>query len=40
MAKFTHTYPTDLKYTEWLLIVEFLLPTYFFNLIDFAHSPN
>jgi putative transposase len=24
MAKFTQTYPTDLKYTEWLLIMEFL----------------
>ena len=24
MAKFTQTYPTDLKYTEWLLIREFL----------------
>ena len=23
MAKFTQTYPTDLKYTEWLLIAEF-----------------
>ena len=23
MAKFTQTYPTDLKYTEWMLIVEF-----------------
>jgi putative transposase len=23
MAKFTQTYPTDLKYTEWLLILEF-----------------
>jgi putative transposase len=27
MAKFTQTYPTDLKYTEWLLIMDFL-PTY------------
>ena len=24
MATFTQTYPTDLKYTEWLLIMEFL----------------
>ena len=23
MAKFTQTYPTDLKYTEWLLIMDF-----------------
>ena len=27
MAKFTQTYPTDLKYTEWLLIMEFF-PTH------------
>src|SRR5262245_61746691 len=27
MAKFTQTYPTDLKYTEWLLIAEFF-PAY------------
>src|SRR3990172_1020468 len=27
MAKFTQTYPTDLKYTEWLLIAEFF-PSY------------
>ena len=27
MAKFTQTYPTDLKYTEWLLIMEFF-PNY------------
>ena len=27
MAKFTQTYPTDLKYTEWLLIAEFF-PTH------------
>lgn len=25
MTKFTQTYPTDLKYTEWLLIMEFFL---------------
>ena len=25
MTKFTQTYPTDLKYSEWLLIVEFFL---------------
>jgi len=27
MAKFTQTYPTDLKYTEWLLIAEFFPPS-------------
>ena len=27
MAKFTQTYPTDLKYTEWLLIIDFF-PTH------------
>jgi len=27
MAKFTQTYPTDLKYTEWLLIMDFF-PTH------------
>jgi putative transposase len=27
MTKFTQTYPTDLKYTEWLLILEFF-PTH------------
>jgi putative transposase len=27
MTKFTQTYPTDLKYTEWLLIMEFF-PTH------------
>jgi len=27
MAKFDQTYPTDLKYTEWQLIMEFF-PTY------------
>ncbi len=26
MTKFTQTYPTDLKYSEWLLIVQFFLP--------------
>jgi putative transposase len=26
MAKFTQTYPTDLKYNEWLLIVQFFPP--------------
>src|SRR5215211_1120724 len=26
MTKFTQTYPTDLKYTEWLLIMEFFPP--------------
>jgi putative transposase len=25
MAKFTQTYPTDLKYTEWLLLMDFFL---------------
>ena len=24
MTKFTQTYPTDLKYSEWLLIAQFL----------------
>jgi putative transposase len=23
MTKFTQTYPTDLKYTEWMLIMDF-----------------
>jgi hypothetical protein len=23
MAKFTQTYPTDMKYTEWLLILKY-----------------
>lgn len=27
MTKFTQTYPTDLKYTEWLLIAD-LFPAY------------
>src|SRR6476619_5565734 len=27
MAKFTQTYPTDLKYTEWLMVMDFF-PTY------------
>jgi len=26
MTKFTQTYPTDLKYTEWLLLAEFFRP--------------
>jgi hypothetical protein len=26
MAKFTQTYQTDLKYTEWELIQEYFLP--------------
>jgi transposase len=26
MSKFTQTYPTDLKYSEWLLIAQFFLP--------------
>jgi putative transposase len=26
MTKFTQTYPTDLKYTEWLLIMDFFPP--------------
>jgi len=26
MAKFTQTYPTDLKYTEWLLIMDYFPP--------------
>jgi hypothetical protein len=26
MTKFTQTYPTDLKYTEWLLLAEFFQP--------------
>ena len=26
MTKFTQTYPTDLKYSEWLLIVQFFPP--------------
>jgi putative transposase len=26
MTKFAQTYPTDLKYTEWMLISEFFLP--------------
>ena len=26
MATFTQTYPTDLKYSEWLLIVQFFPP--------------
>ena len=27
MTKFTQTYPTDLKYSEWLLIAQFPLST-------------
>jgi putative transposase len=27
MIKFAQTYPTDLKYTEWMLISEFFLPS-------------
>ena len=27
MTKFTQTYPTDLQYTEWLLIVQFFPPS-------------
>jgi len=27
MTKFAQTYPTDLKYTEWMLISEFFLPS-------------
>ena len=27
MTKFTQTYPTDLKYSEWMLILEYFLPT-------------
>jgi putative transposase len=26
MTKFTQTYPTDLKYTKWMLIADFFLP--------------
>ena len=26
MTKFTQTYPTDLKYSEWLLIAQFFTP--------------
>jgi putative transposase len=28
MAKFTQTYPTDLKYTEWILIEEYFPPNH------------
>ncbi len=27
MTKFTQTYPTDLKYSEWRLIAQFFLPS-------------
>ena len=27
MTKFSQTYPTDLKYTEWMLIAEFFPPS-------------
>jgi transposase len=26
MTKFTQTYPTDLKYSEWLLLEQFFAP--------------